>query len=113
MTMFAPLVLLALAGCSRHSEPVGEAAAATRRVPVAPAPPKPAHAQPAGVSLPADLDVLLITIDSMRADMPWQGYPRPIAPRLTEIEKRAVSYTHAYSLSSYTAMSIGGLLGGR
>src|SRR6185295_10423117 len=62
---------------------------------------------------PPDLNVLLITIDSLRADMPWAGYERAIAPRLTELEKRAVSYTHAYTLSSYTSMSLGGLLGGR
>jgi arylsulfatase A-like enzyme len=45
--------------------------------------------------------------------MPWNGYPRPIAPRLTELEKRAVSYTHAYAVSSYTSMSLGGFLGGK
>lgn len=45
--------------------------------------------------------------------MPWAGYPRPIAPRLTELEKKSVSYTHAYSISSYTSMSLGGLLGGK
>ena len=45
--------------------------------------------------------------------MPWAGYPRPIAPRLTELEKRAVDYHRAYALSSYTSMSLGGLLGGR
>jgi arylsulfatase A-like enzyme len=62
---------------------------------------------------PANLNILLITVDSLRADMPWAGYERPIAPNLTEFEKRAVSYTHAYALSSYTSMSVGGLLGGR
>lgn len=45
--------------------------------------------------------------------MPWAGYSRPIAPRLTELERRSVSYTRAYSISSYTSMSLGGLLGGR
>ncbi len=45
--------------------------------------------------------------------MPWAGYPRPIAPRLTELEKRSVSYTRAYSISSYTSMSLGGFLGGK
>jgi choline-sulfatase len=60
-----------------------------------------------------DLDVLLITIDCLRADMPWAGYPRAIAPRLTELAARSVLYTHAYSLSSYTSMSLGGLLGGK
>jgi choline-sulfatase len=62
---------------------------------------------------PEDLDVLLITIDCLRADMPWAGYPRPIAPRLTELAQRSVVYTHAYSLSSYTSMSLGGFLGGK
>ena len=57
---------------------------------------------------PPNLNVLLITVDSLRADMPWAGYPRAIAPNLTALEKRAVSYTHAYSLSSYTSMSLGG-----
>lgn len=45
--------------------------------------------------------------------MPWAGYERPIAPRLTELEKTSVSYTHAYAVSSYTSMSLGGLLAGR
>ena len=63
--------------------------------------------------LPPDLNVLLITIDSLRADMPWSGYGRDIAPVLTAFEKKAVSYTRAYSISSYTSMSLGGLLGGR
>ena len=62
---------------------------------------------------PANLNILLITVDSLRADMPWAGYDRPIAPNLTEFEKKTVSYTHFYSLSSYTSMSLGGLLGGR
>ena len=61
----------------------------------------------------ANLDVIILSIDSLRADMPWAGYPRAIAPRLTELEKRSVSYTRAYSMSSYTSMSLGGLLGGK
>ena len=38
-----------------------------------------------------DLNVILLSIDSLRADMPWAGYPRPIAPRLTELEERSVT----------------------
>ncbi|MBX3181467.1 MAG: sulfatase-like hydrolase/transferase [Polyangiaceae bacterium] len=59
------------------------------------------------------LNVLLILVDSMRADMPWAGYPREIAPNLTELEKNSVSYTRGYSISSYTAKSVGGLLAGK
>jgi len=62
---------------------------------------------------PGKLNVLLLTVDSLRADMPWAGYPRNIAPNLTAFEKKAVSYTRAYSVSSYTAMSFGGLLSGK
>jgi arylsulfatase A-like enzyme len=62
---------------------------------------------------PSDLNVILLSIDSLRADMPWAGYPRPIAPFLTELEAQSVSYTRAYALSSYTSQSVGGLLGGR
>ena len=71
--------------------------------PAAPAPPHP----------PEDTNVIVISVDSLRADMPWNGYARPIAPRLTDLEKTAVSYTWGYSISSYTSMSLGGFLGGR
>src|SRR5437870_4314447 len=37
---------------------------------------------------PGKLNVLLVTIDSLRADMPWQGYERDIAPALTAFEKQ-------------------------
>jgi arylsulfatase A-like enzyme len=120
------LAALALAACS------GEEA----RPPVAPPPPAPPPPPPPAASVapppsatavasaapaapppasapPGKLNVLLLTIDSLRADMPWTGYPRDIAPNLTAFEKKAVSYTHAYSISSYTAMSLAGLLAGR
>jgi arylsulfatase A-like enzyme len=58
-------------------------------------------------------NVVLISIDALRADMPWNGYPRQIAPHLTEFAHHAVLYTHAYALSSYTSQSVGGFLGGR
>lgn len=72
---------------------------------------RPAAPRPPGP--PADGNVILLSIDSLRTDMPWNGYARPIAPHLTELEKKAVSFTNAYSASSYTSMSLGGLLGGR
>lgn len=55
----------------------------------------------------------MLSVDSMRADMPWAGYPRPIAPRMTELFHRAVGYTNAYALSSFTSKSLGGLMTGR
>jgi choline-sulfatase len=50
--------------------------------------------------------VLFLMIDSLRADMPWAGYPRDIAPWLTAFAKRATLYPRAYSISSYTAKSV-------
>ncbi|WP_438030552.1 sulfatase [Sorangium sp. So ce233] len=59
------------------------------------------------------MNVLVVSIDSLRADMPWNGYERDIAPTLTAFEKKAVSYTRHYAISSYTSMSVGGFLAGR
>jgi arylsulfatase A-like enzyme len=78
----------------------------------------PPAARPAGDAPPArpsgPLNVLLITIDAFRADhAPWHGYARPVAPNLTALAERSVVYTRAYSISSYTAMSMGGMLAGR
>jgi choline-sulfatase len=62
---------------------------------------------------PAPKNVLLLTIDSLRADMPWTGYPRAIAPNLTKLAEQSVVYTNAYALSSYTAKSVAGFLSSR
>ena len=77
----------------------------------APTNPPAAEATPPGP--PKDLNVLVITVDSMRADMPWLGYKREIAPVMSAFAKSAVSYSRYYSISSYTAMSLGGFLAGR
>ncbi len=72
-----------------------------------------ASSAPRGPRRDRDLNVIVLSVDSLRADMPWSGYPRPIAPRLTELEAKSVSYARAYAVSSYTSMSLGGLLGGK
>ncbi|MBL8605637.1 MAG: sulfatase-like hydrolase/transferase [Myxococcales bacterium] len=87
-------------------------ALSTATVTTPPATPAPPAQNPAR-GLPRDLNVILLSIDSLRADMPWNGYPRPIAPFLTRLAGEGVVYTHAYALSSYTSMSVGGFLGGR
>jgi choline-sulfatase len=58
------------------------------------------------------MNVLLIVIDALRSDMPWNGYPRPIAPNLTRLSQRAVVYPHAYSVSSFTSKSVPAILSG-
>ena len=59
------------------------------------------------------LNVFLLTVDSLRADMPWTGYPRKIAPNLTQLAAEGTTYTRAYSASSYTAKSVATMLSGR
>ncbi|MBK9263443.1 MAG: sulfatase [Polyangiaceae bacterium] len=130
LVLFATL-LAALPACSQGGEslppkPAGSPGAATSQpVPVVEVPQAsasavasaaPADAQPtapAGPAMPKDLNILVITVDSMRADMPWLGYKRDIAPVLTAFAKTAVSYSRFYAISSYTSMSLGGFLTGR
>jgi arylsulfatase A-like enzyme len=102
--MAAALVLGLCSACSKPKQdpaPAPSASASARTAIsaeafVRPEPPKPA--------LP--YNVILIMIDSMRADMPWTGYARDIAPWLTQYQKGCMTYTRAYSLSSYTAKSV-------
>src|SRR5450432_1424064 len=80
------------------------------------APPSPRAAEPALTAVPTPAtprNVLLLTIDSLRADMPWTGYPRAIAPNLTKLAEQSVVYTNEYALSSYTAKSVAGFLSSR
>lgn len=59
-------------------------------------------------------NVLLLMIDSLRADMPWAGYPRDVAPWMTAFQKEhCTSYPRAYAISSYTAKSVAPALVGR
>ncbi|MBL9024097.1 MAG: sulfatase [Myxococcales bacterium] len=63
---------------------------------------------------PAIKNVLVLGIDSMRADrMPYSNYPADVMPTIKEFEKTAVSYTRFSALSSYTAQTLGGFLGAR
>src|SRR6187399_2566552 len=99
------LVLCLGSACSRpkpEPTPAPSAAPSTHVAPSASAfAPKTEAPKPA-----APYNVILIMIDSMRADMPWTGYARDIAPWLTQYQKGCMTYTRAYSLSSYTAKSV-------
>lgn len=59
------------------------------------------------------MNVLLLVVDSMRTDMPWNGYPRAIAPNLTKLYERSVRFPHHYSVSSFTSKSVPSILSGR
>ena len=59
------------------------------------------------------LNVIMITIDALRSDMPWNGYKRDIAPNLTRFAKRAVRFSNHRANTSFTAQSVPTLLTGR
>jgi arylsulfatase A-like enzyme len=83
-------------------------AAAASTSPVENAPQAPKLARPT-----RPLNVLFLTVDSLRADMPWAGYSRPIAPNLEKLAAESVVYENHRSVSSYTAQSVVGWLTGR
>ena len=67
----------------------------------------------ASESLPNDLNVLLVTIDTLRADLGYLGNPRDVSPSLDALAKQSVVFERAYSLASYTGKSMGPLLIGK
>jgi arylsulfatase A-like enzyme len=105
----AAALATAVLACSKSDASGGAAASSvapniSAPVPASSAPLAPPPAEKSSLRPP--YNVLLLMIDSLRADMPWTGYPRPIAPRLTELSRECLVYTRAYSLSSYTAKSV-------
>jgi len=90
--------------CSGSDEPV----LASAQKPLAPA------IEPnARKALPERLNVVLISIDTLRHDMGAAGYARPVTPNLDKLAQASVVYDRAYSLASYTAKSVGPFLLGK
>lgn len=59
------------------------------------------------------LNVVLLTIDTLRYDLGYAGNPRPLSPELDQLARESVVFTRAYSLASYTAKSLPPMLIGR
>lgn len=78
-------------------------------------PAEPTPAEPALPQAPIrkKWNVILLTIDALRSDMPWAGYEKPIAPHLTELAKESIVYENHRSVSSYTAQTVATLMSGR
>jgi arylsulfatase A-like enzyme len=76
-----------------------------------------AHSAEAGASiksrLPERPNVILVTIDALRAELGFTGYSRPISPKLDALAKKSTVFENAYSLASYTSKSLGPMLIGR
>jgi arylsulfatase A-like enzyme len=71
------------------------------------------RARAARPQLPNQLSFLLITIDTLRPDLGYTGYERPISPNIDELARRSVIYEQAYAISTYTGFSIVPLMASR
>ncbi len=84
--------------------------------PPAPSPPADASAAPperiSGLDT-KDWNVVLISVDTLRHDLGFTGYHRPISPNIDSFAKRALVYERAYSLASYTSKSLAPMLIGK
>lgn len=89
----------------KEAAPAKEAAAEKKEEPVEEEPKEARPAEP--------LNVLLLTVDALRSDMPWTTYEKPIAPNLTALAKESVVYTNHRSVSSYTAQTVATMMTGQ
>jgi arylsulfatase A-like enzyme len=65
------------------------------------------------VELRKDLNLLFITVDTMRYDLGYMGNPRPLSKNMDQLASRSVVFEQAYSVASYTGKAIGPILIGR
>ena len=64
--------------------------------------------------LPDDLNLVLVTIDTVRAEeCGFMGYPLPTTPNLDALAKESTVFDRAYAMASYTGKSLGPLLIGK
>ncbi|MRG94065.1 sulfatase [Polyangium spumosum] len=64
-------------------------------------------------AIPDDLNVVLITVDTLRADLGYAGYPQPVSPNLDKLAAESAVFLRAYALASYTGKSVGPMLLGK
>jgi choline-sulfatase len=91
--------------CSGGDESAAAPSAAEEPA-AAPEPPK-------VTTLPKDLNVVFISVDTLRYDIGFTGYPRKITPNIDALAAKGTYFDRAYSLASYTSKSMGPLLIGR
>ena len=58
-------------------------------------------------------NVVLFTVDTLRVDLGFLGYSKPVSPNLDELAKKATVFERAYSMASYTGKSVGPMMIGR
>jgi len=58
-------------------------------------------------------NVVLFTVDTLRIDLGFLGYPKPTSPNLDELAKKSTVFERAYSMASYTGKSVGPFMIGK
>src|SRR5262245_5930660 len=71
-----------------------------------------AMANPPRPPLP-ELSFLFITVDTLRPDLGYASYGRPVSPNIDELAKQATIYERAYSISTYTAFAVPPMMASR
>jgi choline-sulfatase len=59
------------------------------------------------------LSFLLLTVDTLRPDLGYMGYERPVSPNIDRLAERSVVYEHAYAISTYTGFCIPPMMASR
>jgi choline-sulfatase len=63
--------------------------------------------------LDPEMNLILITVDTLRIDLGFMGYEKPVTPNLDKLADKSIVFDRAYSMASYTGKSIGPLLIGK
>ena len=58
-------------------------------------------------------NVLLISVDTLRFDLGYMGYPRPVSPNIDKLAAKSTVFEQAYALASYTSKSLPPMLIGK
>jgi arylsulfatase A-like enzyme len=58
-------------------------------------------------------NVLFLTVDTLRFDLGFMGYPKPVSPNIDALAARSVVFERTYATASFTPKSLGPLLIGR
>jgi choline-sulfatase len=79
--------------------------------------PAPAHVAP-GTPPPRppidpDLNVVFITVDTLRTDVGFMGYPKAVTPNLDRLAEKSVVFDRMYAMASYTGKSLAPLFIGK
>jgi choline-sulfatase len=65
------------------------------------------------LALDPEMNLVLITVDTLRIDLGFMGYRKPVTPNLDALAARGVVFDRAYSMASYTGKSVGPILIGK